>query len=80
MLPAMRVGSGVVVVSTVAGAIDAQDGGLTAGDIIYSVNRTPVSCVSELRKVLDTMKDGDPVVLQLERHGELVYLAFTVEQ
>jgi serine protease Do len=80
MLPAMRVRSGVVVASTVAGAIDARDGGLTSGDIIFSVNRTPVRCVTELRAALDTLKDGDPVVLQLERHGELVYLAFTVEQ
>jgi len=25
------------------------------------------------------LKSGDPVVLQLERHGELMYLAFTAE-
>src|SRR5262249_11395246 len=80
MVPAVRVRSGVVVVATVAGAIDAQDGGLSSGDIVYSVNRTRVNCVSELRTAVDALKDGDPVVLQLERHGELVYLAFTVEQ
>jgi serine protease Do len=79
MLPATRVRSGVVVASTVANAIDAQDGGLDSGDIIYSVNRTPVRTISELRATLDALKNGDAVVLQLERHGELVFLAFTVE-
>jgi serine protease Do len=79
MLPAMRVRSGVVVASTVANAIDAQDGGLASGDIIYSVNRTPVRTISELRTTLDALKNGDAVVLQLERHGELIYLAFSVE-
>jgi S1-C subfamily serine protease len=42
MLPVSRVRSGVVVVSTVAGAIEARDGGLAAGDVIVAVNRTPV--------------------------------------
>jgi S1-C subfamily serine protease len=79
MLAVLRVPSGVVVVSTVAGAIEARDGGLAAGDIIFSVNRTPVPRLSDLRSRMDSLKTGDPVVLQLERHGELMYLAFTVE-
>jgi len=79
MLPALRVRSGVVVASTVAGAIDAREGGLTAGDIIYSVNRAPIRGLTDLHSVLDKMKTGDSVVLQLERHGELMYLAFTAE-
>ena len=69
--------SGVVVASTVAGAIDARDGGLAAGDVVYAVNRTPVAGLTELRAALDGLKTGDPVVLQLERRGELMYLAFT---
>ena len=79
MLPAVRVRSGVVVASTVAGVIDARDGGLAAGDIIYSVNRTPVAGLTELHSVLDKVKTGDSIVLQLERHGELMYLAFSAE-
>jgi S1-C subfamily serine protease len=70
---------GIVVVSTVAGAIDARDGGLAAGDIIFSVNRSPVNGLSDLRTTMDNFKTGDPVVLQLQRNGELMYLAFTVE-
>jgi serine protease Do len=79
MLPAQRIRTGVVVASTVSDAIDARDGGLAAGDIIHAVNRKQVLGLTDLRAVLDGLKAGDPVVLQLERDGEMKYLAFTVE-
>jgi serine protease Do len=79
MLPVVRVRSGVVVASSVAGGIDAREGGLAVGDIVYAINRKPVSSVAELRAVLDTFKPGDPVVLHLERDGELKFLVFTVD-
>jgi serine protease Do len=79
LIPVVRVPAGVVVVSTVAGAIDAKEGGLAAGDVIFAVNRTAITRIEQLRTLLDTVKPGDPVVLQLERRGELLYLAFTLE-
>ncbi|HYN07020.1 MAG TPA: trypsin-like peptidase domain-containing protein [Vicinamibacterales bacterium] len=79
IVPVLRVDSGVVVVSTVAGAIDAREGGLEIGDVVFSVNRTRVSGLAELRTALDGLKTGDPVVLHLERRGALMYLAFTIE-
>ena len=79
LLPVVRVRSGIVVASMVPGAIDARDGGLAQGDVIYAVNRKPVARIAELRTIIDAFKTGDPVVLQLERGGELMYLAFTVE-
>jgi serine protease Do len=79
LLPAVRVTSGVVVASTVAGALDAREGGLTVGDVIYGVNRTPIAGLNDLRAALDRLTTGQPVVLQLERRGELTYLAFTVD-
>ena len=75
----VRVRTGVVVVTTVAGAIDSREGGLAPSDVVYAVNRTPVSGLAELRAALDKLKTGDPVVLQLERAGELMYLAFAIE-
>ncbi len=78
-LPALRARSGVVVVSTVDEAIDSAEGGLASGDVIVSVNRTAVTTIQQLRKMFDSMKIGDAVVVQLERQGELKYLAFTVE-
>ena len=79
MLPALRVATGVVVASTVAGATDSRDGGFAPGDVIYAVNRVPVSALSDLRALLEKLRIGDPVVVQLQRRGELMYLAFTLE-
>ena len=79
LLPFSRMQSGIVVVSSVPGAIEARDGGLAAGDLIFAVNRTPVHRLSDLRSTVDKLKTGDSVVLQLERSGELMYLAFTAE-
>ena len=79
ILPVLRVKSGVVVASTAARGIDARDGGLAAGDVVYAVNKKPIVSVGELRAALDQLKSGDSVVLHLERRGELMFLAFTVE-
>ena len=79
MLPAVRVATGVVVASTVAGATDSRDGGFAPGDIIYAVNRVPVSGLGDLRALLEQLRIGDPVVVHLQRRGELMYLAFTLE-
>jgi serine protease Do len=79
LLPALRARSGVVVASTVAGALDSREGGLAPGDIVFAVNGAPVAGLMELRAVIDALMTGDPVVLQLERRGELMFLAFAVE-
>ena len=79
MLPVVRVATGVVVGSTVAGATDSRDGGFAPGDVIYAVNRVPVSGLGDLRALLEKLRIGDPVVVQLQRRGELMYLAFTFE-
>jgi len=78
-LPVVRVPSGVVVAATAAGAVDTAQGGLAAGDVIYAVNRIPVQGLSDLRGRLDGLRPGDPVVLQLERRGQMIYLAFAAE-
>ena len=79
MLGVQRVPSGVIVASTAAGAIDSRDGGLAPGDIIYAVNTKPVATLTELRTALDAVKPGEPIVLQLERRGTLMYLAYSAE-
>ncbi len=78
-LPAVRVPSGVVVVSTEANAIDPRDGGLAAGDVIFSLNGTLIADLAQLRTALERLTSGNPVVLQLERRGELMFLAFSIE-
>ena len=79
VLRLVRVSSGVVVVSQVAGATDVREGGLQPGDVIHAVNRTEVPGLPELRAALDPLKAGESVVLQIERLGRLMYLAFTIE-
>jgi serine protease Do len=79
MLPALRAEGGVVIVSTVAGAIDSREGGLAPGDVVYAVNRTPIKAFDDLRALLDQLKAGDPVVVHVEREGERMFLAFTIE-
>lgn len=78
MLPDLRRERGVVVA---ARTTDSPYSGLPleVGDVIYSVNRTPVASVDELRSVLDAMKSNEPAVLQIERDGKLIYIAIEIE-
>jgi serine protease Do len=74
----LRISSGVVVVARAADLLG-PDTGLKSGDVIHSVNNTPVDSVSALRAALRDIKSGAPVVLQLERSGGLQWLAFDME-
>ena len=75
----LRSKSGVVVVSASANALDSDNGGLAPGDVIHAVNGQWISDLSTLRSAVDGAKVGAPIVLQVERSGGLMYLAFTVE-
>jgi serine protease Do len=79
MIPTLRATSGVVVAATAQGALGAREGGLAVADVIYAINQTPVSELSHLRDALAPLKSGDPVVLHVDRRGELMFIAFTVE-
>jgi serine protease Do len=78
MVGNLRVSSGVVVVARAADLIGPETG-LKSGDIIHAVNRTPVNSVDSLRAVLANLKPSAPVVLQVERDGQLQWLAFEME-
>jgi serine protease Do len=49
------------------------------GDVIYSVNTTPVTSVQALRAALDALKETDPLVMQVERRGRLLLVTMTIE-
>lgn len=53
---------------------DAAAAGLEAGDVIYSINRTPVVSLKSLQAELDRLKPGAPLVLQIQRGPRLMYL------
>ena len=48
--------------------------GLKPGDVIYSVNGSPVSTVAALKSKIDQFKIGQEVVMQIERSGRLMYV------
>jgi len=75
--PALRSRVGVLVAGKLASA-DIQTG-LGVGDLIRSLNGAGVQTVEGLRFLLDKQKSGDPVVLQIERHRKLRYLAFEID-
>jgi serine protease Do len=75
----LRSRAGVVVASASATVLDSDNGGLLPGDVIHAVNGQWISDLPALRAAIDGAKPGASVVLQIERRGVLMYLAFTVE-
>jgi len=74
----LRIPSGVVVIAR-APELLGPDTGLRTGDIIHSVNTSPVDSVDSLRAALKRLKSGSPVALQVERAGQLQWLAFETD-
>jgi serine protease Do len=79
MLPDLRNSYGVVVAAG-SSTTDLSSGtGLHPGDVIYSVNGTPISTVAVLKDKLKEYKPGDPIVMQVERSGVLLYVSIELE-
>ncbi len=78
MLPELRMSFGVVVAARGSDSPYTGDS-LQLGDVIYSVNTEPVSSVEALRMAVDGLKDTDPLVLEVERSGRLLYITMTIE-
>jgi len=74
----LRTSSGVVVIARAANLIGPETG-LKAGDVIHSLNKAPVDSLDSLRAALNVLQRNAPVVLQVERDGELQWLAFEME-
>lgn len=76
-LSALRISSGVLVV---ARAIDSNaDVALEAGDVIHTINGASITKAEELRSALSRTKPNTPVVLQIERAGKLMFIAFAFD-
>jgi S1-C subfamily serine protease len=48
-------------------------------DTIHAINGMPVASVDRLRAALDGLKAHAPVVLQIERRGQFMFLAFELD-
>jgi serine protease Do len=77
-LGSLRLPSGVIVVGRAADLI-LPDTGLQAGDLIHQLNATSIDSMDTLRVAVRELKTGDPVVLQVERDGGLMYVSFEME-
>jgi serine protease Do len=75
LLGELRIPSGVIVTGTIVDRL-AVDSGLLVGDVIHSLNRTPITSVDGLRAAFSQLKPGEPGALQIERDGKLTYLTF----
>ncbi len=74
----LRIPSGVVVIGRAADLITPETG-LQTGDVIHSLNTTPITSMEDLRTAVDELKSGAPVVLQVERSDGFTYLTFEME-
>jgi len=78
LVPSMRKTSGVIVAARTAyGA--SVDSGLETGDVIHELNGITIISLEALNEGIGKLKPGDPVVLQIERDGQLQFLAFEME-
>ncbi len=78
MIPDLREPTGVIVVAKSATSDWAQNS-LTSGDLIHALNGSPVRTVVGLEAELSKLKAGDPMVLQIERARQLMYLTLQIE-
>jgi len=78
LLDGVRKPSGVIVAAHSLGTAY-RSTGLRPGDIIHSCNKAEIGTLRELRTLLEKLATGDNVVLQIERHGRLMYLTMELQ-
>ena len=76
-LSGLRITSGVIVAAR--SADPSVDVSLAAGDVIHAINGAPVKTIEGLRSALDRPGPNSPIVLQIERDGKLMFIAFKLD-
>jgi serine protease Do len=77
LLPDLRKPYGVVIAAKIANSPNGAN--LQPGDVIHEINGNPVISIQALREALDNQKRGVPLVLQIERDGQLSYQTLDLE-
>jgi serine protease Do len=77
LIHGLRSPSGIIVAGRTAGA--AGEIPLVIGDVIRSINGQPTTSLEGLRAALKAIAAGSPAVLQIQRDGKLLYVAFTLD-
>jgi serine protease Do len=78
MVGGLRLGRGVLVAARSADS-PVADHGLHAGDVIVSMNGAPVTALADLRSAIGRLPTRAPVVLQVQREGQLMYIAMELQ-
>jgi serine protease Do len=78
MLGDVRVREGVVVAANAATGLH-WDGGFESGDVIFSANGRYITSLADLREAVAPLKPGDPLVVQVDRFGKQMYIAFDIQ-
>jgi serine protease Do len=73
----LRDSYGIIVVARASGA--SSEVPLQSRDVIRSLNNKATPSLAGLRDMLQSIKPGSPVTLQIQREGRLMYLSFTLE-
>lgn len=68
---------GIIVAARVAGATSEVP--LLAGDVIRSLNGSPMTSLEALRSTLRGRPPGSPITLQVQREGRLIYVSFVLD-
>jgi serine protease Do len=68
-----------VLVAALAGPPPYFGDSLREGDVIHAINRRPITSVEMLRNELDALKSGEPIVVQIERDGSLMFLVMETD-
>jgi serine protease Do len=68
---------GIIVIARAAGTGDAVP--LLPRDVIRSLNNQATVSLKGMRDMLQALKPGSPVTLQIQRDGRLMYVSFTLE-
>jgi serine protease Do len=78
LLPGLRHGYGLVIAADTG---DAPYSGetLRVGDVIYEVNQVPAVSIRAVTSTLAMLKAGDPVVVEVERGGSLMYVTLELD-
>ena len=74
LVPDLRHQYGIIVAARTSGA--ARDVPVLPGDVIVAMNDVPTMTLDYLRTALKRLGQADPVVLQVEREGRLMFLTF----
>jgi serine protease Do len=78
LLPGLRRGYGLVIAAE-SGDAPYSGESLHVGDVIYEVNQAPAVSIRAVTSTLEALKSGDPVVLEIERGGMLMYVTLELD-